>query len=178
MALTDTEIAALRIQMAQQEIASVVYKLARSIDRMDKPLLQSCFHDDATDDHGLFKGTAADFCDWVMEELKKFERTQHFIGNMLVTVDGDKAACESYFIAHHVISMPENKMDMLAAGRYLDTFEQREGAWKITHRHAVYDWNRADGSSDTWNDPAIAAILERGARGADDMSYGVLGALV
>lgn len=164
--------------LAREHIRDCVYRLARSIDRCDKPLLASCFHEGATDDHGIFKGTADDFCDWVMVELKKFERTQHFIGNITIKVDGDKAASEAYFIAHHVMTLPDGdgkKIDMIAAGRYLDSFEKRGGDWKITHRHAVYDWNRADDSTDTWSDPAIAAVLERGTRGPDDPSYGVIG---
>ena len=34
--------------------------------------------------------------------------------------------------------------------RNLDSLEKRDGIWAITHRHAVYDWNRLDPSTDTW----------------------------
>ncbi|MEM9054357.1 MAG: nuclear transport factor 2 family protein [Pseudomonadota bacterium] len=174
----DIDTADIAAMIAHERIRQVIYRLARSIDRCDKPLLASCFHEGATDDHGIFKGSADDFCDWVMVELQKFERTQHFIGNIIITLDGNKAATEAYFIAHHVMTLPDGdgkKIDMIAAGRYLDQFECRDGAWKIIHRHAVYDWNRADDSTDTWGDPAIAAVLMRGTRGADDTSYDVIG---
>jgi hypothetical protein len=34
--------------------------------------------------------------------------------------------------------------DVLAAGRYLDTFEKRDGAWKILQRDVVRDFTRID----------------------------------
>lgn len=163
--------------IARQRIQEVIYRLARSIDRCDKPLLKTCFHPDATDDHGLFKGTAAAFCDWVMDELSKFERTQHFIGNIIITLDGDKAASEAYFIAHHVVPTPDGNIDMIAAGRYLDSFEKRDGVWAISHRHAVYDWNSAQASTSQWEAPPVQDMLVRGARGEGDASYAVLGKL-
>ncbi len=159
----------------REDIREVIYRLARSIDRCDKPLLQTCFHEGATDDHGLFKGTAADFCDWVMEELGKFERTQHFIGNIIISLNGDKAGTESYFIAHHVIPTPDGNLDMIAAGRYLDSFEKRDGEWKITHRHAIYDWNNAQPSTSQWEAAPLNEMLIRGLRGSEDKSYSLVG---
>ena len=155
----------------KQECAELVAKLARGIDRCDADLVRSCFHPDATDDHGLFKGTAADFVDWVMPLLETMERTQHVIGQSLIELAGDKAAGESYFIAHHTINTPDGAVLMIAAGRYLDTFERRGGAWKISHRHAVYDWNSTVPCTDGWDrdDPENPSAY--GVRGADDLSY-------
>ena len=65
-------------------------RLARGIDRCDADLVRAVFHPDATDDHGMYKGTAADFVPWVMEVLAGMRRTQHMIGNVLIEVDGDK----------------------------------------------------------------------------------------
>ena len=53
----------------------------------------------------------------------------------------------------------------------LDSLEKRDGIWAITHRHAVYDWNRLDPSTDTWNDGPAKDQLERGARAPLDPSY-------
>ena len=77
MSLSDEEIGKLRELISQQEITAILYRLARGLDRNDKALLASCFHEDATDDHGLFVGPADEFCDWVTGELGKYERTQH-----------------------------------------------------------------------------------------------------
>jgi len=49
---------ALRLVLIRQDIAQVINRLARAVDRRDKDLVDACFHEDATDDHGIFKGTA------------------------------------------------------------------------------------------------------------------------
>lgn len=153
------------------ECAEVVAKLARGIDRCDAELVHSCFHPDATDDHGLFKGTAKDFVTWVIPLLETMERTQHVIGQSLIEVDGDKASGESYFVAHHTINTPDGAVLMIAAGRYLDQFERRDRAWKISHRHAVYDWNSTVPCTDGWDrdDPENPSAY--GVRGLSDLSY-------
>lgn len=154
----------------KNDCVELVHKLARAIDRCDADLVGQVFHPDATDDHGGFKGTANDFVPWVMEVLKGMRRTQHIIGNVLIETDGDRAQGESYFIAHHVLPGEEGERFMVAAGRYLDRFERRDGAWRIAHRHAVYDWSTVAGASDIW-DRAALPDYAFGARGTADLSY-------
>lgn len=178
MSLNDEETKKLRNLIAQQEITSVIYRLARGLDRCDKSLLQSCFHDGATDDHGLFKGKATEFCDWVIAELGKYERTQHSISNVNIVIDDKSAKTEAYFFAHHVIPGEKGKMDVIAAGRYCDQFEQRNGEWRITHRKAIYDWSRVDDTKDGWSKPPISEILDRGQQGPKDISYDFVGNLI
>lgn len=155
----------------KMECADLVARLARGIDRCDADLVRSCFHPNATDDHGLFKGTASDFVDWVIPVLESMERTQHVIGQSLIEMSDDKAAGESYFVAHHTINTPDGAVLMIAAGRYLDTFERRDGVWKISHRHAVYDWNSTVPCTDSWDrdDPENPSVY--GVRGQQDHSY-------
>ncbi len=59
---------------------------------------------------------------------------------------------------------------MVAAGRYLDSFERRDGIWKISKRHAVYDWQSVTPSSDSFDrkNPGGNAY---GQRSRDDASY-------
>lgn len=153
----------------------LVHRLARGIDRCDAELVRSVFHPDATDDHGLFRGTAAAFVPWVMEVLAGMVRTQHVIGNILIELDGDEARGESYFVAHHVLPGEAGETFMVAAGRYLDRFTRRNGTWKIAHRHAVYDWSSSAPSTDIW-DRARLADHAFGARGPADPSYAHFGA--
>ena len=179
MALTDNEITKLRNVISQQEITAIIYRLARGLDRRDKVLLASCFHEGATDDHGLFTGPATEFCDWVVEQLGNYERTQHHITNVNIVIDGDKAATESYFIAHHVMPTADGpKKDVIAAGRYLDRFERINSDWLIMHRKALYDWSRVDETKDGWTKPPISEILERGIQGPEDLSYEYLKGLM
>lgn len=168
--------ARLQILADKQDCAELVFKVARAIDRCDAALLSSLFHPDATDDHGMFAGSAGDFVAWVMPVLATMQRTQHLIGQVLVTVAGDRAAGESYFIAHHGIAGAEGDRLMIAAGRYLDRFERRDGVWKIAHRHAVYDWNSTEPASDGW-DRAAPGPMAFGQRGTGDASYAHFAAL-
>ena len=94
------------------------------------------------------------------------------IGNVLIEVDGDKAKGEAYFIAHHHIPGPDGAGDnfMVAAGRYLDRFERRDGEWRISHRHAVYDWSTIAPSTDMWDRAAMPGYAF-GERGHADPSY-------
>lgn len=161
----------LEIMADKLECTELVARLAKGIDRCDAEMVRDCFHPDATDDHGAFKGTAEEFVEWVMPVLETMKCTQHVIGQSLMEVSGDKAAGESYFVAHHNIDTPDGEIFMIAAGRYLDRFERRDGAWKISHRHAVYDWNSVNPSTDSWkrDDPDNPSVY--GVRGKSDASY-------
>ena len=125
-----------------QEVKAVAHRFARGLDRCDRQIIESCFHKDGMDDHGFFKGSAAEFCDWVMKELEKFTISQHLITTQNAEINGNSAMCESYFYAYHLMSTPNGDKDVIAAGRYLDTMEKRDCEWKITLRQATFDWNK------------------------------------
>jgi hypothetical protein len=172
-----TDMTAFEEQVAKQACMELVYKLARGLDRMNEGLLRSLFHEDATDDHGGFKGTADGFVDWAFGILRNMERTQHAISNVLIEVNGDRAVGESYFVANHDMKNAEGALvRMIAAGRYLDSFERRGGVWKISHRHAVYDWNANLDRTDSW-DRAPDGPRQFGERGSGDAIYAHLAAL-
>lgn len=124
-----------RLELAADKLECIelVTQLARGIDRCDSEITRACFHPDATDDHGAFKGTAEEFIEWVMPLLRTMKRTQHIIGQCLVEIDGDMAAGESCFVAHHTIAPDDGDILMIAAGRYPDRFERRDNVWKISH---------------------------------------------
>lgn len=161
----------LEITADKLECTELVTRLARGIDRCDAEIVRDCFHNDATDDHGAFKGTAEEFIAWVMPVLDTMKRTQHVIGQCLVEVNGDCASGESYFVAHHTITTPEGDVLMIAAGRYLDQFERRDGTWKICHRHAIYDWNSTSPCTDGWDRADSNNPNVYGQRGSGDASY-------
>lgn len=158
----------------KQEITEVIYRLSRGLDRCDEALLRSCYHEDATDDHGIFKGGVSDFFPWVLEVLHGMVGTMHSIANILVTLHApDAAKAESYFTAYHRLSGPDGApLDMIAGGRYLDKFIRRAGQWRIIHRGAVYDWCITQPAADaSWRESPMRELLARGQRGRADLSY-------
>jgi len=145
-----------RLQTAidKSEIADVLVKFARGLDRADENLLRSVMHHDATLDFGpgIFQGTGSDYVHWVLGVLQGFRNSHHMIGNIHIELESDAALVESYFQAYFRVEKPVGREDVFLGGRYLDRFERRpsgsSGVWKIVHRKQVLDWARTEAASD------------------------------
>ena len=130
-----------RVLLDQQAIRDVVLRYCRGIDRLDLELVRGCYHPDATDDHGPFRGTRDEYVDWVGGVLTRFTATMHLVANQLVEVDGDTARSETYGVAYHRGDPPEDHRCNFTTGfRYVDRFERRDGEWRIATRVAVREW--------------------------------------
>lgn len=131
--------------LARQEIADVILRYARGIDRLDFDLVRSCYHADAYDDHGSFQGGVDDFISMCEKFLPRWTTTSHFMGNMLIEVDGDVARAETYAVAYHRREEEDGTgKDDIFGVRYVDRFEQRGDGWKIGHRVVATEWRRVD----------------------------------
>ena len=155
----------------QQEIRDVIYRYCRGIDRCDYDLVRSCYHPDAIDDHGDFRGGVEDFIAFVQQGLPRFERTMHFIGNALIEPVGDLARVESYIVAHHHLAESRTKpeRDYTVGLRYVDDFERRDGEWRIAARVCVFEWSRIDPVAPNGWTPAEQSTL--GVRDRTDVVY-------
>ncbi len=131
--------------IARQEITDVIYRYARGIDRLDFDMVRSCYHPDAYDDHGSFTGSVEEFIEMCSRFLPKWSATQHFMGNLLIEVDGDEARAETYAVAYHRLQDEDGggKDDVFGI-RYVDRFEKRDDEWKIAHRVVATEWRRVD----------------------------------
>ena len=141
-----------------EEIRDVIFRYCRGIDRMQLDLVRACYHPDGTDNHGEFVGGVDGFVDYLADVLLLWESTSHFVGNIAIDVDanvtgdghanvtGDWARVETYCMAHHRRAARADRpaVDFLAAVRYIDDFERRDGYWKIRTRVCVTDWTRTD----------------------------------
>jgi hypothetical protein len=122
----------------RQAIYDCLVRYCRGMDRFDRELLRSAYHDDALDDHGEFVGSVDGFIDYYFAYHTKYQdRTIHNLGNHSCEIDGDTAHCETYwtFTAH-------NKQEPLRSsgtGRYIDRLEKRGGKWRIAARICVID---------------------------------------
>ena len=158
--------------VARQHIRDVIYRYCRGIDRLDLDLVRACYHPDATDSHGSFDGPVSDYIDWVEGLLAKYDRTFHFIGNLLIDFDPDTAGAaraESYGIARHEKVGGPDHANLVTGFRFIDDFRLRNGAWRIQRRVATTEWTRIDRESDHW--PLPESML-RGSRDRSDPLYG------
>lgn len=146
----------LRLQAVvdKSEIADILYRAARGLDRIDETLLRSVWHPDATIDlgPGIFQGTSNDYVHWVIGVLNQIRSTHHMITNIQAQLDGDVALVESYCQTHFRLDKPTGREDVFMGSRYLDRFERRPsgpaGVWKIVHRKQIIDWVRTEAVSD------------------------------
>ena len=77
----------------------------------------------------------------VFADLNKYDATTHFVGQSTIfTLTGDRAAGETYCLAHHVTVDGERRRLMLASLRYHDTFVKMNGIWLFAERLLYVDW--------------------------------------
>src|SRR4051794_32952980 len=104
----------------ERAIRTVLLRYCRGIDRMDRELVRSCYHDDAVDDHGTFRGTADEFVEWCFRLLGRYESTMHLVANMLIEPahgDTDTASAETYGIAFHRSAPPAPRRNLVIGFR-------------------------------------------------------------
>lgn len=151
---TDTDDIARRALLDRQAIHDTVLRYCRGIDRLDRELVRSCYHPDATDEHGPFSGTVDEFLAWVWPLLARYDATMHLVANHLAELHGDVARVETYGIAYHRSSDPDPRRNLTVGFRYLDRFERREsGPWRIARRVATTEWVEAPPPEVRWPVP-------------------------
>ena len=160
-------------ELADREaIRECLYRYARGIDRLDAEMLRSAYWPDAIDSHLDFTGNIEEFIAWSFPIMSTMDQTMHMIGNILIRIESDQAAVESYFYGYHRINTPDGeKADVIGAGRYIDNFEQRDGEWRIARRLVQTDWFRQYPDSADWEAGMLGMKIDLGGRHPDDPSY-------
>ncbi len=151
----------------RENIRATIYRVCRAMDRADQELFRQCYHDDAWDDHGYYKGPVADFRPASLFRPPHVKSLSHNITTILIELDGDTAWAESYYLAFSRGEQDGKATDSQFGGRYYDRFERRDGEWKIAHRVAIYDWTRVDEVGGTINVPGAVT----GSASRDDPTY-------
>ena len=157
----------------REAIRECIYRYCRGIDRLDEAMLKSAYWPDAHEDHGgSFSGNAIDYCDGVLQRLKRMVATHHQIGNVLIRATGMAASVESYFWASHQFPGADGAlMDLILAGRYLDRMERRSGEWRIADRQVVFDLFREMRDPQDREQGFLGAVKRLGERCPVDPSY-------
>ncbi|MDR6861543.1 nuclear transport factor 2 family protein [Variovorax guangxiensis] len=132
--------------LAEREIHEVLLRYCRGVDRCDRELMASCYHDDAHDDHGNWiQQGASNIVDEIARRVGPGPaRPMHFLGNVLIEVEGNQAFAESYILAFRAHEQGGKSYNRCRAVRFVDRFELRNNMWKIIERVVVDEWNREE----------------------------------
>ncbi|GAA2469227.1 nuclear transport factor 2 family protein [Winogradskya humida] len=121
--------------------ADVLYRVARAMDTRDWDLLAACYAPDA---QGDYTNASADGRAAIVASTRGFlsllDATQHLLGNVEVTLDGDTATTHATFIAQHV----RGGSQFLLGGNYDDTLRRTADGWQITNRRIRGIWSNGD----------------------------------
>jgi hypothetical protein len=153
----------------REAIADQLYRYCRAMDRMDHMLGYAVWHDDGTADYGpdIFQGTGRGFVDHVCAQHAQTLGHSHQMSNIIIEIDGNRAASESAVTATLRIERDGKLMQISVWSRYIDTWSKRDGRWAIDHRFAINDF-------DEIREVTPLRSTTRGSRDRTDPSYGVL----
>jgi len=77
----------------------------------------------------------------VFADLNKYQATMHFLGQSTISsLANNRAAGQTYCLAHHLIVDGNHRRLMIATLRYHDTFTKVEGSWLFAERRLFVDW--------------------------------------
>jgi hypothetical protein len=124
--ITDDVHAQLRELNDRNDIHDCMQRYARGMDRQDRALLRSAYHDGAID--------------WAFAYHSMQTRYQHFLLNHSAEIDGDTAHAETYYQFVGTDKQPANHLT-ISGGRYVDRLERGDGRWAIAARVCVVEWN-------------------------------------
>ena len=157
----------------REAIRDCLSRYGRAIDRADHALLYEIFWPDASIEfEGLINGPISEYIEKIVPETAQaMEQTAHFLGNMLIEIDGDCAVTESYVQAFHRLPNEDRPYDLVLGGRYLDRLEKRDDCWRILSRRFVCDWFREYADSADWEKGFYGLKMSAGKRFPEDLSY-------
>ena len=133
------------------EIHELLYRYARAVDTKDWALLASVFTPDAHLDYssaGCPAGPRDEVVGWLERSLTSIPMTQHFVTNIEVDLDGDRARVRAMF--YNPMHLPGMEEMSYCGGNYFhDTVRTPEG-WKSAKlvEESLWFVNRMPGAHD------------------------------
>lgn len=165
--------AALDAALSRDAIRSLITGYSRGMDRADKALLASVFWEDSSVVSGVVNAPGPEFAAGVVDYVTaNLDYCVHSIANEWIEVKGDHGVGEHYIIAH----MCTGGQDVMTGGRYIDSYERRDGVWKIKSRTFVADWNTSHPKSMEL-DGMYEPLKTRGSFGNGDPVYALWASL-
>ncbi|AZM58641.1 MULTISPECIES: nuclear transport factor 2 family protein [unclassified Streptomyces] len=140
-----TESVALRELLDKSAVTEVLHTVAHAMDTRDWDLFADCYAPEAEGDYVNAKAAGREaIVAGTKAFLEPLDATQHLVGNIRVTVDGDIATTHATFVAQHVREGASDSGQYLLGGVYQDTLRRTGADWKITRRRIRGLWSNGD----------------------------------
>jgi len=123
----------------REHIAALPVTYARGVDRRDWDLVRSCFTPDCFIEGSRASASLDEYLTQLRPGVERFPTTMHFMGNQLVTVDGDRG----HAVAFHWAGDPagaDDAANLVVGVRYQDSVVRTDDGWRIARRHVDPDW--------------------------------------
>ncbi len=125
----------------QQAVNDLLVGYVLALDRRDWETVARCFASDAVFIHPAGRVEGADgIVGRARAALDPLDASQHLLGSILVTVEGDDAQATSYFHAQHVRAGAPGGDLYVIAGTYRDRLRRDADGWAIFERAQDYSW--------------------------------------
>ena len=123
----------------RQAILECLTRFCRGMDRFDRALFLSAFHEDAVIAAGDFVGDPVTLYEWARDLHEQGQSgTMHNLLNHSCEIDGNVAHTETYYL---FVGRNRDETNWTAGGRYVDRLECRGGDWRIATRTNAVEWS-------------------------------------
>lgn len=136
--------------LTRVEVIEAFHRFLLDVDTRDWDHLRAMLTDEVTADYtelwgGEVKPQTKDalVASW-RHTLSGFQATQHFLGNEIVTLDGEAAILHAYFQARHALPNELGSHLWTVGGRYTARFIHAEKRWLLNELTLHFSW--ADGN--------------------------------
>lgn len=189
----ENEVATIAEILARQQISDVLHCYCRATDRLDVELFRTTFWEDGGFDGGPADGPALEIIPYLFQTLMPdmWELSQHTISNILIEFEGERAFVECYLNAFHLSHpthesraalmgeqnalkagfKPDDVIEFIFGGRYIDVFERRNGEWRILKRKIVPSFNQVQVYTGVREGGQFDLLKLRSARNRNDPVY-------
>ncbi len=152
----------------RQDILDVIIRESRGRDRHDAVLTAGCYWPEGADEHGPVPFPASEYPQIANKgHAGAFAMNQHNLANHSCEIDGNTAYCETYVVG--TMLSRDGLTCTMAAGRYMDQLERRDGEWLILWRRSTVE-TAMQGDASWLHTPPVKGFL-KGTRDREDLSY-------
>ena len=129
---------------AREQIRDVPLAYARGIDARDFDASRAQFADGCQIDGTLNQAPIEEYWPNLVEGVRRFPATMHFMGNQYVDVEPGATTgfVETYAVATHIEDPDRPERDLVMGVRYCDDVERRGDRWLIVRRRVFAQWVR------------------------------------